>query len=269
MNKQETLSLENQVAYIQHYFRLGGIYTGQGYGNLGWNGGGRFNALEELHLEFCVLVSDAYWELGLEADELHWLLGWYGLGYDEYTQRHDYHRMGLGVTPRRSHTQFPFRRDQRINLFCRTYPFEILRRDMECMTVEMSKAIAEDVKSQTKDIKESIDWEIGYRETAKIFGFNSLGYCRWDTLGGINDDMECIRHDSAYRFTTYNWRRRIQLENKLGFTPPNLPIFDSRTDYDLITKNTFTDKTLAQARRHFYGIKDTNYGGDIPYKRKR
>ena len=266
MNKQETFSLENQVIYIQEYFRLGGIYTGQGLGETGWNSGGRFNALEELHLEYCILVSDTFWELGLEADEIHWLLGWYGLGYDERTQLHNYKRIGVGSTPRRPHTQFPFRRAERIKRFCNEYPFEIFERDMKSLTVEMSKAMANDVINQTKGIKDSIDWEVGYRETSKILPIQPTGICRWDTLGGMNDEETA----SSLPLTTYDWRRRIQLENKLGysFRTLNLPIFDARTDYDLLTKHSSPTKTLKEIRTKYYGNK-YKYYGDNSIKRKR
>ncbi len=271
MDKQETYTLENQVIYIQEYFRLGGIYTGQGYKGLGWNSGGRFNALEDMHYEFCIIVSDSFWELGLEADELHWLLCWYGLGYDRRIKNHDYKSIGVGSTPRRRHTQFPFRRSDRIKRFCQTYPFEMERRDIECLTVEMAKAIAEDISAKTKDIKETIDWECGYRETdyTHTNPISINGVCRWDTLGGVVDYENYII--SPFKLTTYDWRRRVQLENKLGFSfaKLNLPIYDARTDYDLLTKHSSPTKTLKETRKKYYGNKYNDFGGDNDSKPKR
>ena len=268
MNKQETFTLENQVFYIQEYLRLGGIYTGRGANDLGWIKG-EFNPLEDMHYDFCILVSDSFWELGLEADELHWLLCWYGLGYDKVAKYHDYLRLGVARTPqmKRSHTQFPFRRGDRIKRFCRTYPFEKDERDIECQTTEMLTDIADKVRSQTEGIVKSIDWNAGYRDTQSIYPIQPNGVCRWDTLGGIKDHEDYLT--SPYPLTTYDWRRRIQLENKLGFRPPNLPIYDCRTDYDLLTKNTLKNKTLKEARRYFYGNKYNHYGGDNSVKRKR
>ena len=271
MDKQETYTLENQVIYIQEYFRLGGIYTGQGYKGLGWNSGGRFNALEDMHYEFCIIVSDSFWELGLEADELHWLLCWYGLGYDKIAKRHDYLRWGTATVPirDRSHTQFPFRRSERIRRFCRKYPFEIERRDIECLTDDMAEAIAKDIKSKTKDIKDSIDWGCGYRQTETIRLIQPNGVCRWDTLAGIEDTNDY--HTSPYALTTYDWRRRVQLENKLkfSFAKLNLPIYDARTDYDLLTKHSSPTKTLKDIRNKYYGNKYNHFGGDNDSKPKR
>ena len=266
MNKQETYTLENQVIFIQHYLRLGGIYTGQGANSLGWVRG-NYNPLEDMHYDFCILVSDSFWELGVEADELHWLLCWYGLGYDRIAKHHDYKRIGVGSTPRRSHTQFPFRRGDRIRRFCKTYPFEIDRRDIECQTEEMLIHIAKSVRSQTEDIVDSIDWEAGYRTTQSIYPIQPNGVCRWDTLGGMKDYWDNIT--SPYPLTTYDWRRRVQLENKLGFRPSNLPIYDCRTDYDLLTKHTLKNKTLKEARRFYYGNKYKHFSGDNSIKRKR
>ncbi|MDA9570741.1 hypothetical protein N9R99_02310 [Gammaproteobacteria bacterium] len=270
MDKQETFTLENQVIYIQEYFRLGGIYTGQGKDNRGWNST-HYHVLQDMHYDFCILVSDTFWELGLEADELHWLLCWYGLGYDKIARRHDYLRWGTATVPiaDRSHTQFPFRRSERIRRFCQKYPFEMERRDIECLTDEMAEAIAKDIKSKTKDIKDSIDWGCGYRQTESIRLIQPNGVCRWDTMAGIEDTNDY--HTSPYVLTTYDWRRRVQLENKLefSFAKLNLPIYDARTDYDLLTKHSSPTKTLKEIRKKYYGNKYNHYSGDNSNKRKR